>query len=312
MVSIGRKLEKKGVIAMTLLTLVLIGTSCEDRIDNPAVHPSEGKTVEVALNIGFADEVDGATLSANTKAPNNRDGDKQSSFDMQLVPASQTRAATTVHPDKFYNLTIHQYDLSGGHLASSTNVAEQAPGTTIANLSNSSDCQLLIIARGATEAVASLNNKPLSEVRKIMANTETIKAINATDGTDINNMPYLLFLPHVKIESGKIVSLEGTDVRLLLKRLAVGVTIDWTFSQEMTDNGYILSEVRLMQVPKDYRILPETETDPTFGVMYPTSVSEFVDGFRLKGEELTKAVGTQTFWMPANARGTRNDVTYPT
>ena len=312
MASIVRKLEKKGVIAMTLLTLVLIGTSCEDRIDNPAVHPSEGETVEVSLNIGFADEVDGATLSANTKAPNNSDGNKQTAFDMQLVPASQTRAATTVHPDKLYNLTIHQYNSTGGHLASTNNITSQAPGTLIADLTNSDDCQLLIIARGANTAVASLNSSPLSEVRKIMANAETIKAISATDGTDINNMPYLLFLPHVKIESGKIVSPEGTDVRLLLKRLAVGVTIDWTFSNEMETNGYTLSEVRLMQVPKDYRILPETETtDPTFGIMYPTSVSEFVDGFRLKGEEL-KDVSSQTFWMPANARGTRNDVTYPT
>ena len=46
MASIGQKLETKGVI-MTLLSLVLIGTGCEDKIDSSAVNPSEGKTVEV-------------------------------------------------------------------------------------------------------------------------------------------------------------------------------------------------------------------------------------------------------------------------
>ena len=314
MASIVRKLEKKGVIAMTLLTLVLIGTSCEDRIDNPAVHPSEGEMVEVALNIGFADEVDGATLSANTKAPNNSDGNKQTAFDMQLVPASQTRAATVAHPDKFYHLEIYQYDntTEGNNIVAVTNMTNpKDPGTLIANLTNSDDCQLLIIARGATGAVPSLGANSLSNVQKIMANAETIKAIGVTNGTNINNMPYLLYLPKVKIVDGKLVSPEGTDVRLLLKRLAVGVTIDWKFSETMKNN-YTLSEVRLMQVPKDYRILPKTEDDPTFGVVYPTSVSEFVDGFRLKGKDLTDAGGTQTFWMPANARGIRNDVTYPT
>ena len=321
MASIRRKLEKKGVIAMTLLTLVLIGTACEDRIDNPVINPSGGKMIEVSLNIGFANEVDGATRSADTKAPNNSDGNKQYAFDMQLVPASQTRAAamaTTAHPDKLYNLEIHQY-YSGGaqdgkHLASVT-VGTINPGTAITQTLNDNDgaeCSLLIIARGETEAVSPLENNPLSNVQEIIAKADIIKTISATDGTNINNMPYLLYLPKVQVTSdGKLVSPEGTDVRLLLKRLAVGVSIDWTFSDEMKKT-YTLSEVRMMQIPKDYRILPKTESDKTFGVMYPTSVSEFVDGFRLKGEELVSAKGSQTFWMPANARGTRNDVNYPT
>ena len=45
MASIGQKLETKGVI-MTLLSLVLISTGCEERIDSPAVNPSEGETVD--------------------------------------------------------------------------------------------------------------------------------------------------------------------------------------------------------------------------------------------------------------------------
>ena len=123
-------------------------------------------------------------------------------------------------------------------------------------------------------------------------------------------MPYLLYLPKVKIVDGKLVSPEGTDVRLLLKRLAVGVSIDWTFGENMKNNGYSLTEVRLLQVPQDYRILPETEKNETFGTMYTISVSSFVDGFRLTGDELTNT-SSQIFWIPANARGTRNDVTNP-
>ena len=317
MASIRRKLEKKGVIAMTLLTLVLIGTACEDRIDNPAVNPSEGKMVEVALNIGFANEMDGTTRSADTKAPNNIEGNKQAAFDMQLSPASQTRAtteATTAHPDKLYNLDIHQYRSNGTHLASFTVGNSIDPGTAITsklNDNNGTECSLLIIARGATGAVDPLSNKSLSEINAITADKTKLETVDAITGANINNMPYLLYLPKVKIIDGKLVSPEGTDVRLLLKRLAVGVAIDWTFGPNMTSNNYTLTEVRLMQIPKDYRILPKPEDDPTFGTMYPNSVSEFVDGFRLNGENLEKT-SSQTFWMPANARGTRNDVNYPT
>ena len=318
MASIRRKLEKKGVIAMTLLTLVLIGTACEDRIDKPEVNPSEGKTVEVTLNIGFANEVDGTMRSSDTKAPNNNNGNKQATFDMQLVPASQTRAtavATTDHPDKLYYLEIHQYRSDGTRLASFIVESPIEPGTAITSTlkdTGNDECSLLIIARGATGAVESLSKKSLSQVNTVIADKTKLEAANAITGANINNMPYLLYLPKVKIVDGKLVSPEGTDVRLLLKRLAVGVSIDWTFGNDMKAKGYSLTEVRLMQVPKDYRILPKTEYDTTFGTMYPTSVSEFVDGFRLKGTDLTNAEGSQTFWMPANARGTRNDVNYPT
>ena len=58
---------------MTLLSLVLISTGCEDKIDSPTVNLSEGKTVEVTLNLGIADEEDGAgaTASPTSKAGSN-------------------------------------------------------------------------------------------------------------------------------------------------------------------------------------------------------------------------------------------------
>ncbi|WP_455640615.1 DUF4906 domain-containing protein [Parabacteroides sp.] len=300
---------------MILMSLVLINTGCEEQIA-PTNIPSEGgKMVEVSLNIGFADEVDGATLSATPTMKSNQVSGRQAAFDVQLLPATQTKAVSN-YPDKLYNLEIYQYTATGTHLASITNIGSIDPGAAITSTlsyNDGNECQLLIIARGATQAVASLSGKSLSEVREITANAATIKNINATDETNtgINNMPYLLYLPKVKIAGGKLTSPEGTDVRLLLKRLAVGLTINWTFNV----SGYTLSEVRLMQVPKDYRILPVTEEIVPYGTMYPTSVSEFVDGFRLKGATLTSAggnKGSQTLWIPANARGTRSDVTYPT
>ena len=85
MADIGHKLETKGVI-MTLLSLVLISTGCEEQIDPPAVNPSEGKMVEVTLNIGFADEADGSTLSAPLTTKSN---EAAFSYALQLAMATK-------------------------------------------------------------------------------------------------------------------------------------------------------------------------------------------------------------------------------
>ena len=87
MAGIGHKLETKGVI-MTLLSLVLISTGCEDKIDSPAVNPSEGKTVEITLDLGFADETDGYTLSAPLTTKSNG-----AAFNYALQPAVTTKGA---------------------------------------------------------------------------------------------------------------------------------------------------------------------------------------------------------------------------
>ena len=303
---IGSNLQKRRVI-MALLTLVLMNTGCDERFDNPAVNPSEGEMVEVTLNIGFADESDAAALPVATTTRQVVASNNKEAFDVQLIPATQTKAATTSHPDQLYNLEIYQYDGNGNYLAC-TSTQTINPGTSTATL-NVNTSQMLIIARGDNSTVAAFKDKSLSDVRKLVADAELMKAITTDGNTNINDMPYLLYLPKVKITDGKLQSPEGTDVRLLLKRLAVGLTIDWTFSQAMTKNGYSLTEVRLMQIPADYRILPERETETPYGEMYPVSTSNFIDGFRLKGDDLTKANGTQTLWMPANARGTRSDVT---
>lgn len=308
MARIRQKSEKKGIV-MTLLTLLLIGTACNDQTDNPTINPSVGEMVEVSLNIGFAHETDASTLLAANTTKSTASSSGNEPLSVQLVPATRSAEATTAHPDKFYNLEIYQYDANGTYLAN-TIIGTVAEGPITASLNNST-AQLLIIARGENQAISSFANKSLSDVRKLTASANIIKAIGVEDGTNINNMPYLLYLPEVKIESNILVSPEGVDVRLLLKRLAVGLKLDWTISQSMINQGYVLKEARLMQVPADYRILPDRETEAPYGEMYPTSISEFIDGFRLKGEALNNANSSATLWLPANARGTRRDINVP-
>ena len=307
MASIGHKLETKGVI-MTLLSLVLISTGCEEQIDPPAVNPSEGKTVAVTLDLGIADEEDGA---GTTASPTSKAGScNRSAFEIASVADMRTKAAGNI-PDKLYNLDIIQY-VSGGSVKSNT-LSEQTIGaalgtTTTVKLTPDTGSKLLLVARGASADFGSLTGKTLSAVQdlKVKAETSKIKGISTdATGNDLANMPYYLYLENVNITSdGKIQSPAGKDVRLLLKRLAVKVQLDWSFSKDMTDNGYILKEVKLCQVPAHYRLVPQTEKTDKWGNVYPTSVAEFVDVYRLTGTNIENGTTrTQTVWIPANARG---------
>jgi len=70
----------------------------------------------------------------------------------------------------------------------------------------------------------------------------------------------------------------------------------------MTQKGYTLKEVKLCQGPAHYRLIPRTE-ETKWGNVYPSSVAEFVDVYRLTGTELDNANSAKTVWIPANARG---------
>ena len=302
MAGIGQKLETKGVI-MTLLSLVLISTGCEDKIDSPAVNPSEGKTVEVTLNLGIADEEDGAgaTASPTSKAGSN----SRSALEAVPVYGMQTKSGTDI-PDKLYNLEIWQYDGSGKQIGGKALGNVTVGSTFTASLKQATGCKLLLVARGASADFESLSGKTLSEVQNITvkAKESNINAIapNAI-GNSLANMTYYLYLENVNITSaGKIESPAGQDVRLLLKRLATKVELNWTFASDMTQKGYTLKEVKLCQVPAHYRLIPRTE-ETKWGNVYPSSVAEFVDVYRLTGTELDNANSAKTVWIPANARG---------
>ena len=312
MAGIGHKLETKGVI-MALLSLVLISIGCEDKIDPSAVNPSERETVEVTLNLGIANEEDGVGTTASPTSKASGNGNK-AAFEVLPVAKVQTKAEDG-KPDQLYNLEIIQYNSTGSKLQSQMLSSAVTTGTTITvSLTAASKCKLLLIAHGNSNYFSGLSGKTtLDAVRSatdilVEAKTSSINGI-ATDatGSALADMPYYLLLEDVNIiyEEGryKIQSTEGSDVRLLLKRLAAKVRLDWIFSQEMTNNGYTLKEVKLCQVPAHYRLIPETETTDKWGEVYPSSIAEFVDVYRLTGTELDKAKGTKTVWIPANARG---------
>ncbi len=310
MAGIGHKLETKGVI-MTLLSLVLISTGCEEQIDSPAVNPSEGKTVEVTLDLGIADEEDGAgvTASPTSKAGSN----SRSALEAVPVYEMQTKSGTDI-PDKLYNLEIWQYDGFGNQIGGKALGNVTVGSTFTASLKQATGCKLLLVARGASADFESLSGKTLSEVQNmtVKAKESNINAIapNAT-GNSLANMTYYLYLENVNITSaGKIESPAGQDVRLLLKRLATKVELNWTFALDMTQKGYTLKEVKLCQVPAHYRLIPRTE-ETKWGHVYPSSVAEFVDVYRLTGAELTAAGNSKTIWIPANARGISSYATSP-
>ena len=142
---IGSNLEKRGVI-MALFTLVIMNTGCDERIDNPAVNPSDEKLVEVSMAIGFADEADACNLSASTKA--NAKG--KGSFDVELVPTAATRADASMKPDQLYKLEIRQYKQNGEcYTGSGQDPTDQEIGKRLTvSLAEATDCQLVFVAWG--------------------------------------------------------------------------------------------------------------------------------------------------------------------
>ena len=292
MANTGQKLEKKGVIAMTLLTLVLIGTGCEDKIDSPAVNPSEGKTVEVALNIGFADETDGYDLSASTKSLSGKEG----VFNVELTPTTTTRA-TAAKPNKLYRFEIRQYSQEGTHLSGSGPTDQTIGKKLTVNLAAAEDCQLVFVAWGEDSA-NSLGEKTLSKAQEIEVDASVIKSI--TDDT-MNKMPYILHLKHVDVTgsgpNGVISSPNGEDVRILLKRLATRLTLKWEYSY--TD--YSLKQILLESIPLNYKVIPKP--DENDNNTYPSLVDQYTT-IQLSTDEIGK--GSYTCWIPANVRGTNN------
>ena len=211
-----------------------------------------------------------------------------------------------------------QYEKTSGTLLKSNDLSSTTPGIGTklnCTLTPSEDCQLVIIARGKGNTTPAISGN-LSAIQKLtmastlFSGTSAIPTSGATQD-QINKMPYVLYLPHVKVTSdGKLQSLEGAhDARLLLKRLATKLTVNWNVSQKVTDQGYALKEVKLCQVPADFRLLP-TEESTEWGTTYPSTVSEFVDTYRLTTEAELNA-GTKTVWIPANVRGTSIKATSP-
>lgn len=305
----GKNSQWRNGMLATCLSFVLLLTACDDRLDGGKESFSGNKTVPVTLTIGREAEQTG---NPGPPAPASRASAPAVMEAGPVAAGTGTEIATkkTIVPPAFYNLEIWQYDMQGNQIGGQALEAETPVGSSLTvSLQDVEICQLFLIARGQNSGFGTLQGKKLSSIQnelKLNALSSTISQA-ATD--DMRSMPYILYLPEVKIEEGKIRNPAGEDVRLLLKRLAVKLTIDWTMDQAMTADGYILKEIRLCQVPADFRLLPKPEESEKWGPVYPSSVYEFVDYYRLAGDELAAAGGTKTVWMPANARGTNPAVT---
>ena len=302
-----------------LIILLSLGTvSCEDYLNAPTpVMPGE-EGVEVELSFGFADGQDGYTVSGKT-ATRSGNAAQNGAFRAEPVSAAQTRAdgdTPDLKPDALYGLHVLQYKQDGTLLT--LNSPPSTPPVVGMKLSYTlvaaDDCQLVIIARGKGNTTPSISGN-LSNIQKQIMASDIFKETNIPTGgasqDEINKMPYILHLPHVKVTSdGKLQSIEGAhDARLLLKRLATKLTVHWKLTDELAAQGYAIKEVKLCQVPVDFRLLPAVD-NTEWGATYPSSISEFAETYRLTDAADLDA-GTKTVWIPANVRGTSVRATSP-
>ena len=289
---IGSNLQKRRVI-MALLTLVLMNTGCDERFDNPAVNPSEEKTVEVSMAIGFADEADACNLSASTKANANAKG--KGAFDVELVPTVATRA-DAAKPAKLYKLEIRQYNQSGDCYTSSGQApADQIIGERFSiSLTKDADCQLVFVAWGKDNSAYSLGTGTLTNAQNISI---TASYFNNITPTDMSKMPYVLHLKHVKVTSdGKITNPDGEDVRILLKRLATRLNISWDYAV----TGYDLKQIILQSIPRNYKVVPAPDEKSLN--TYPSLMDQYAD-IQLTTAQINATNKSYSCWIPANVRG---------
>lgn len=298
---------KKGQfnIWMGVAVLLLAGmASCEDEWDRQAAGKGEGDAVTVTLRIGLADEEDGSLPSTRSAE---RDG---GAFGIETGVVS-TRAVPVLKPDKLYNLEVGQFDLSGKYMAKVT-VANSSTGITIGDKvtltglqAAPGGCQLVVVARGSGGTVATLpatSKTTLDSVCALSVEAEKINALNPADQTDMNKMPYVLHVKNVIINSnGVISSREGgtEDVRLKLRRLAVRLNISWNY--EVAD--YNLTRVLVQDVPRNYNLLPKPEADGS----YPSLVGQFTS--YMVPNASVSARNSYSYWMPANVRGKKPEIT---
>lgn len=303
---------------LSAVALLLGMASCNDFLpDTPAPVPPSGEEVQVELSFGFADEDDGYTVSG--KAADTRSGStaQNGAFSAQLTPAALTRGegdAPDLKPDALYGLYVLQYDASGNLLKQNSTSGSTAIGTKLSyTLAPSDDCQLVVIACGLENSPSAAISGDLSNIRKLTMPSSIFEGIPTSGATQaqMNKMPYILHLEHVKVTSdGKLQSVEGAhDARLLLKRLATKLTVNWNMDYTNLAADYKLKEVKLCQVPADFRLLPASESTE-WGTTYPSSVSEFKETYRLTATADLNA-GTKTVWIPANVRGTSIKATSP-
>ena len=225
-------------------------------------------------------------------------------FDVTQAVDAVTRSVPAV-PDKLYNLEILQYDRNGNYKAGNSYATVELGTHLDVTLNVMNDCQLLVVARGNGGAVGSLVNKNLDGtegVKSVEVSSEVINKIDPSTANAINAMPYVLHLEHVNVVTGTdgkavIQSPDGSyDTRLLLKRLAARLTVNWNYNV----SGYKLKQLLIQSVPLNYSVVDGMESDGT----YPLLVSQFTT-LVVPVTDANAAQGSYSCWMPANVRGER-------
>ena len=209
-----------------------------------------------------------------------------------------------------------QYKADGTLMGSVQSKEQITAGTdfsTLVTLTPATNCQLVVIVRGKGNTTPSIGGS-LANVQQQVMDADLFKKTIPAEGftqDDINKMPYMLHLPCVNVTSdGKLQSPDGSyDARLLLRRLATRLTVNWEIDAALKNAGYALKEVKLCQVPAAFRLLA-SPVETQWGMTYPSEVVEFIDYYRLtNASEL--AAGKKTVWIPANVRGTSAKATSP-
>ena len=293
---------------MLLGGMTLLGglSGCEDRPEGTVPFP-EGEEVTVSLVFGFAEDSNNEApqrLASTARLNGSPLKTGAAAFDVTQAVDAVTRGVPAV-PTKLYNLEILQYNRNGTYQTGKS-YGDVNLGTHLdVTLNVMNDCQLLVVARGNGGAVGSLVNKNLDGtegVKSVEVSSEVINQIDPSTANAINAMPYVLHLEHVNVVTGTdgkavIQSPEGSyDTRLLLKRLAARLTVNWNYKV----SGYKLKQLLIQSVPLNYSVVDGMESDGT----YPLLVSQFTT-LVVPVTDANAAQGSYSCWMPANVRGER-------
>lgn len=295
--------------------------ACEDKVEMSAAPDDDAKSVEVAVSLGFAPEENADNgdnaVHGGKSAHRQVSGNGRQAFHVELqTEAVSTRAGEITTPDGLYALNVFQFDQSGTQLDANGGASGKTfyqSGKTNAgsqltfSLTQSDDCQLVIIACGEGASSPSIGDKSLADLQAVSFSRDVIDGIPTSGASQaqMNKMPYVLHLQHVKVTSdGKLQSpdIETTgayDVRLLLKRLAAKVTVKWNYNVSVGGQQYTLKQLLLQDVPLYFNYIPKPDTD---GV-YPDIMEQYT-ALETKNYDVAanQSNGTYSFWVPANVR----------
>lgn len=310
---VGIKHPQRWWISIGIAGLLWI-TGCEEEVHREILPTSQRETVRVAVPIGWGAEEDFVFAPSTpevsaTGAPASEKADTREAFQYTLLSPAPTRAFSDIlFPDQLYNLEIQQYDLAGNRIGGMSAAVTQAIGSVLTvPLATSDDCQLVAVAWGEGNTTR-LGTSSLDEARKnAVIAPSLIDPLDPSRQTDMNKMPYVLHLPHVKVTAGNttgtgiLCSLDADDkdIRLRLKRIAARLQMTWSYAFP----GYALQQIHLQSVPVNYTVLPQPDAkDQT----YPSLLEQFTT-LQLTATDL--ASGRYACWMPANVRGVNTAVT---